>query len=200
MKDGLRVTLLSGRFPLGVGDLVHSSLGVFPGPGGAATEQRTAAADFPAPQVRRDGIDRDLVHDCTPPVRRIREVGSSVSWIVHRAPALMLLPTPKSGGRADEASFVACPRKAAMNSDLRIGWAETGRESEESASGRVATGGHMRQWAGATRAGRCRASSSSTATWSASSPGGPRPPSGRPPPSRFRGGRRGCAPARRRPG
>lgn len=57
-----------------------------------------------------------------------------------------------------------------------------------------------RRPAGATRGGRCRASSSSYTAWTASSPGGPRPPPGRPAPRRFRGGPPGCAPVRRQPG
>ena len=73
------------------------------------------------------------------------------------------------------------------------------REGGRSARGPGADRRAQCQRAGTIRAGRCRASSSSTATWSASSPGGPRPPSARPAPSPFRAGRRGYAPARRRP-
>jgi hypothetical protein len=52
---------------LGVDNFVRVHLGRDPGRGRAASKQRALAANFPAPQVGRDGIDRNLIHGCTLP-------------------------------------------------------------------------------------------------------------------------------------
>src|SRR6202035_2479519 len=57
--------------PPGVDDLVHVHLGGDPGRSRAAAKQYPAAPDFPAPQVRRDGVDTYLVHDAHLCFRRV---------------------------------------------------------------------------------------------------------------------------------
>jgi hypothetical protein len=125
---------------------------------------------------------------------------------------------PCCRGRRSSALLTAfpAPSKARAVPAMRISWlrlvthaskrtcgshgSRRSWEGRGSANGRVPAGGRRRQRAGASRDGRGPVSSASSAKWNASSPGGPRPPWGRPAPSRSRGGRRGCAPVRRRPG
>jgi hypothetical protein len=105
----------------------------------------------------------------------------------------------QSKGRSVDANFVGSPLKGGPKKDLRIGRVEMVLGARGSATGQVPPRGHGCHPAGTTRAGRCRAFSSSSAKWNASFPDGSRPLSGRLPPSRIRGGRRGRAPVRRQP-
>ena len=94
------------------------------GRGGAAADQRAAAADLPSPQIRRDGVDGMLVHGRT---LLLEPKGQGLECIadgLRPCSCPSVLPLYRRG-RAGGSTFGASPRKPRFGIDLRTERDET---------------------------------------------------------------------------